>query len=162
MATAPESDTPRDQDQESPRWLGSVARRGLAQSHGAGWTESADEDAARPQWLGSVARREGSRTGGDGWVESDQVEQPKWLGSIARRGASPRSLVLIDMETAPAKQTGKETPEAPQAVESCSASAGSGTVPETSSKLAKLNDELDDRRQTRVVAGEIGMQLRVA
>jgi hypothetical protein len=35
-------------------------------------------------------------------------------------------------------------------------------VPETIPELANPNDELDDRRQTRVVAGEIGMQLRVA
>ncbi len=161
MATAPESDTPRDQNQEPPCWLGLGARRD-PQSHGTGWTESADKNAARPQWLGSAARRAGASTRGDGWIESSQSEKPKWLGSIARQGASPRSLVLIDMETAPAKQAGKETPEASQPVESCSASVGPGTVPETTPGLAKPNDELDDRRQTRVVAGEIGMQLRVA
>jgi len=153
MATTPETDSPRDQDPESPRWVGSAARRGLAQSRGAGWDESEDGEEARPKWLGSVTRREGSHASGDGWVESDQGEQLRWLGSAARRGVSPRSLVLIDMETAPIEQAREETPKTPQRA---------GTVPEASPEPSEPSDELDERRQTRVVAGEIGMHLRVA
>ena len=162
MVTEPETDTPRDQDPESSGWLGSAARRGLAQTRGTGWDESKDGEEARPKWLGSVARREGSHASGDGWVESDQGEQPKWLGSVARRGVSPRSLVLIDMEAAPTEQAREETPETRQGGENCSAAVVSGTVSEASSKPLESTDELDDRRQTRVVAGEIGMHLRVA
>jgi hypothetical protein len=162
MAATPEKDSPRDRNPESPRWLGSVARRGLAESHGAGWTEFEDGEGERPKWLGSVARREGSRTSGDGWVEADKVEQPKWLGSVARRGASPRSLVLIDMETTSTEQTREETSETPQEAENPGATVVSGTVSEASSTQPEPIDELDDRRQTRVVAGEIGMHLRVA
>ena len=164
MATAPDTDSPRDEDRESPRWLGSAARRGLAQPYGAGWTESEDGEEARAQWLGSVARREGSHASGDGWAESDQGERPKWLGSAVRRGVSAPSLVLIDTETAPIEQAREETPETPQpqGADIRDAPEGSGTVPKVSPKPSEPNDELDERRQTRVVAGEIGMHLRVA
>ncbi len=162
MATTPEADFPRDQSSESPRWLGSAARRGLAQSRGTGWDESEDGEAARPEWLGSVARREGTHVSGNGWAESDQDEQPRWLGSAARRGVSPPSLVLVDTETAPIEQTRKETPETPQGADSRDASEGPGAVPETSPEPSEPSDELGKRRQTRVVAGEIGMHLRVA
>ena len=162
MAKTPEAGFPHDRDPESPRWLGSALLRGFAQSRGAGWSEIEDGEEARPKWLGSVARREGSHASGDGWVESDQGEQPKWLGSVARRGVSPRSLVLIDMEAAPTEQAREETPETRQGGENCSAAVVSGTVSEASSKPLESTDELDDRRQTRVVAGEIGMHLRVA
>jgi len=162
MATELETDTPRDQDPESPGWLGSATRRGLAQSRGTGWDESEDGEEARPKWLGSIARREGSHASGDGWVESDQGEQLRWLGSAARRGVSPRSLVLIDMETAPIEQAREETSETQQGADNRSASVGSGTVSEASPKPSEPSDELDNRRQTRVVAGEIGMHLRVA
>jgi hypothetical protein len=162
MATAPETDSSRDEGPESPRWLGSVARRGLAQPRGAGWDESEDGEEARSQWLGSVARREGSHANGDDWAESDQGEQPKWLGSAARRGVSAPSLVSIDMETTPIEQAREETPETPQGADNRDASEGSGTVPEASPKPSEPSNELDERRQTRVVAGEIGMHLRVA
>jgi hypothetical protein len=162
MDTAPETDFQRDEDPESPRWLGSVVRRGLEQPRGSGWDKGEDGEEARPKWLGSVARREGSHTSGDGWVEPDQSEQSRWLGSAARRGVSPPSLVLVDMGIAPTEQAREETPETRQGAVDLSTSAGSGAAPEVSPKAFEPSDELDDLRQTRVVAGEIGMHLRVA
>lgn len=164
MPTAPEADFPHDRDPQSPRWLGSALRRGLAQSRGAGWSEIEDGEEARPKWLGSVARREGSHVSGYGWVESDQDEQPRWLGSAARRGLSAPALFLIDPETAPIEQAREEIPETRQGADNpAAASEGSSTVPEASPKpSSEPSDELEERRQTRVVAGEIGMHLRVA
>ena len=151
-----------------PRWLGSVARRGDPQAHGAGWSGKDEEDAAQPRWLGSVARREGSHTSGAGWVDPEEAEKPRWLGSVARRGdqrhlaeraesdgGSAQSLYLVDLE-AKGESTGEQSAETP-----ASEWQGSGG-------RARLNearepepvDEVGERR-TRYVVGALGMRLRV-
>jgi len=160
MAAAPNTDFPHDQNPEAPRWLGSIARRGLAQEHGVGWSEDkVDGEEARPKWLGSVARREGTHGDDSGWVDPEEAERPKWLGSVARRGVSARSLVLIDMETEPSGQASKETAQVPQDAESPTTPA-----PDLKEILrpSQPADELEERRQPEAVSGELGMHLRVA
>ena len=163
MAATPDKDFTPDRSPESPRWLGSMARRGLAQEHGAGWAE--DEvhgEEARPKWLGSVARREGTRGDDSGWVDPEEAERPKWLGSVARRGDSARSLVLIDMETEPSEQVPEKAAETPLGAENPTPIAGSDSGPKELLKPSQPADELDDRRQPNGVAGDLGMHLRVA
>jgi hypothetical protein len=63
------------------------------------------------------------------------------------------------METTSTEQTPEETP---QGVENPGTTVVSGTVSEASSAPPEPADELNDCRPTRVVAGEIGMHLRVA
>jgi len=160
MAAAPDKDFPSDPNLEGPLWLGSMARRGVAEEHGAGWSEDGfDGEEARPKWLGSVARREGTRCEDSGWVDPEEAERPRWLGSLARRGVAARSLVLIDMETEPVSE---QSAEAPQKTDSPSAPAD--PVPGLKEILnpSQPADELDERRQPKGVAGELGMHLRVA
>lgn len=140
MATAPDTSFPSDLNPESPRWLGSTLRRGLAQEHGAGWTENeVDEEEARPKWLGSVARREGRRGDDEsGWVDPEEAERPIWLGSVVRRGDSARSLVLIDMGDEPSEPAPKDSTETPQAEATLSTTVDSSPgVKESSSRLKR-------------------------
>jgi len=157
MTAAPDKDFPSDSNLEGPLWLGSMARRGVAEEHGAGWSEDGfDGEDARPKWLGSVARRDGTRGDDSGWVDPEETERPKWLGSVARRGVSARSLVLIDMETEPVSEQSAETPQ--------KADSPSAPAPGLKEILmpSQPADELDERRQPKGVAGELGMHLRVA
>ena len=159
MAAAPDKDFPSDPNLEGPLWLGSMARRGVAEEHGAGWSEDGfDGEDARPKWLGSVARREGTRSDDSGWVDPEEAERPRWLGSAARRGVSARSLVLIDMETEPLEQASQEVTETPQEM------TNSTPAPELKEILrpSRSTDELEERRQPKGVSGELGMHLRVA
>jgi hypothetical protein len=164
MTTAPDTNFPPDRDPEAPRWLGSTVRRGLAQEHGAGWTENeVHEEEARPKWLGSVARREGSRGGGESrWVDPEEAERPIWLGSVARRGDSARSLVLIDMEDEPSEPASKEPTETPQAEANPSTTADSSPGLKEILKPPQATDELVERRQPKGASGDLGMHLRVA
>ena len=163
MATAPDTDFPPDRNPGSPRWLGSAARRGLAQKHGAGWTEDVvDGEEVRPKWLGSVARREGSRGHDSGWVEPEEAERPKWLGSLARRGDFARSLVLIDMESEPSELAPEQTAAIPQEAENPTTPDGSGTGLTEILKPVQPPDELEERREPTGASGELGMHLRVA
>jgi len=162
MAAAPDKDFPSDPNLEGPLWLGSMARRGVAQEHGAGWSEDGfDGEDARPKWLGSVARREGTRGDDSGWVDPEEAERPKWLGSVARRGDA-RSLVLIDMETEPSEQ-------APETAAGTSQDAATPVAPVASSPELKEilrpshpADELEERREPKGISGDLGMHLRVA
>jgi len=176
MASVPEMDSSPEQEPAASRWLGSVARRGDAEAHGEGWTGNEGEGAEQPRWLGSVARREGSHSSGAGWVEPEQTERPRWVGSVARRGerqqptenAEPggegsRSLYLVDLE--PTSEDSGEENEG-QSTGSWQGSRGRArlnavrvTVPEHP-ELFEPGDELGKRR-TRVVAGALGMSLRV-
>jgi len=159
MAAVPDKDSPLDREPESPQWLGSVARRGLAQAHGEGWKELDVEEEEGPKWLGSVARREGTRNAEGGWVEAvetEEAERPMWLGSLARRGGAARSLVVIDTES-----TSKE--EAPETT------AETTTEPtDTAPGLKKIlepsapTDELEERREAQETPGELGLHLRKA
>ena len=159
MAAVPDKDSPLDREPESPQWLGSVARRGLAQAHGEGWKELDVEEEEGPKWLGSVARREGTRNAEGGWVktvESEEAERPIWLGSLARRGNAARSLLVIDTES-----TSKE--EAPETT------AETTTEPtDTAPGLKKIlepsapTDELEERREAQETPGELGLHLRKA
>ncbi len=164
MTTEPDKDFPFDRDHESPRWLGSMVRRGLNQEHGAGWTEEEihGED-ARPEWLGSVARRGGTRNpDGSGWVDPDEAEEaerPTWMGSVARRGDPVRSLVLIDMETEPAGAA--ETTETPQAADPTTTNEPAPSLKETL-KPVQATDELEEHRKPPDVVGDLGLHLRVA
>ncbi|MGA9762430.1 MAG: hypothetical protein WBQ14_08410 [Gaiellaceae bacterium] len=159
MAAAPDKNFPLDADHEGPLWLGSMARRGAAPEHGAGWREDEfDGEDARPKWLGSVARREGTRPDGSGWVNPEETERPKWLGSVARRGVAARSLVLIDMETGPLEQASQEEAQTAQVEENPTTPApGLKEI----LKPSQPTDELEERRQPKV-SGELGMHLRVA
>jgi SLT domain-containing protein len=162
MAAAPDKNFPLDENHEGPLWLGSMARRGAAQEHGAGWKEDEIDEIggedARPKWLGSVARREGTRSDDSGWVDPEEAERPRWLGSAARRGVSARSLVLIDMETEPLEQASQEVTETPQEMKNPT------PAPELKEILrpSQSTDELEERRQPKGVSGELGMHLRVA
>lgn len=156
MTAAPDKDSPLDREPEGPRWLGSVARRGLAQAHGAGWTEGDSEEEARPLWLGSIARREGTRNEDGGWVDPEEAERPKWLGSVARRGDPARSLVLIDMESTSIE----EAPE--KAEENTTPPADTSPALKETLKPSQTADELDERRKSQEAAGELGLHLRVA
>jgi len=140
-----------------------MARRGLAQDHGAGWSEDeVDEEGARPKWLGSVARREGVRSDDPGWVDPEEAERPNWLGSVARRGDSARSLVLIDMETEPSEQAPEKASETPQGAETPATPADSSPGLAEILKPSQSADELEERRQSQIAAGELGLHLRVA
>jgi len=168
MATAPDTDFPLDPNPESPRWLGSMARRGLAQEHGAGWTENeVDGEGARPKWLGSVARREGTRGDDPGWVdpeETEKAERPMWTGSVARRGDSARSLVLIDMEadTEPSEQATGKAGETPREAENSIATTDTGPGLKEILKPSQSADESKESREPKGAAGDLGMHLRVA
>ena len=162
MAAAPDKDFPSDPNLEGPLWLGSMARRGVAQEHGAGWSEDGfDGEDARPKWLGSVARREGTRGDDSGWVDPEEAERPKWLGSVARRGDA-RSLVLIDMETEPSEQAPGKASETPQGAETPATPADSSPGLAEILKPSQSADELEERRQSQIAAGELGLHLRVA
>ena len=159
MTATPDRDFASSGDFEGPRWLGSVARRGLAQQHGVGWTEEeVDGEDARPRWLGSVARREGTRSDDPGWVDPEEVERPKWLGSVARRGDSARSLVLIDMETEPSEQVPEETAATAQETETPTSPAGSSPPLKEILTPSQEAGESEEHRD----AGDLGMHLRVA
>jgi SLT domain-containing protein len=163
MAAAPDKNFPLDENHEGPLWLGSMARRGAAQEHGAGWKEDEideiDGEDARPKWLGSVARREGSRSDDSGWVDPEEAERPAWLGSAARRGVAARSLVLIDMETEPSEPASSESAQIPQEAQSYATPApGLAEI----LKPSQSADELEERRQPNAASGELGMHLRVA
>jgi hypothetical protein len=163
MTAEPNTDYPSDRDPESPRWLGSVARRGLAQEHGAGWKEEElDGEGAQPKWLGSVARREGNRSDDPGWVDPEEAERPKWLGSVARRGDSARSLVLIDMGAEPSEETPEKTAETPQEAENPSTTGDSSPGLKETLALPKPADELDERQQPQSIFGDLGLHLRIA
>ncbi|GEM_PF-1048682 len=164
MATAPDTSFPSDLNPESPRWLGSTLRRGLAQEHGAGWTENeVDEEEARPKWLGSVARREGRRGGDEsGWVDPEEAERPIWLGSMVRRGDSARSLVLIDMGDEPSEPAPKDSAETPQAEATPSTTVDSSPGVKEILKPAQASNELEEHRQPKGASGDLGMHLRVA
>jgi hypothetical protein len=163
MTATPDTDFPPDQNPESPRWLGSIARRGLAEAHGAEWREEYfDGEDARPKWLGSVARREGTCGDDSGWVDPEEAERPKWLGSAARRGVSARSLVLIDMDPEPVEQAPEKIAETPQGAENPAPPADPAPGLKEILKPSQLADQLEERRQPNAVSGELGMQLRVA
>jgi hypothetical protein len=137
-----------------------------------------EQDPSAPVWLGSVVRREGTQTSGDGWVEPEQVEKPRWLGSVARRGdhgeATERtdsggepvhSLYLVDMD-GESESTGEEPAE--QSSGDWDGSSARARLdderesePEEVIELFEPGDELDGRRKTRYVVGELGMRLRV-
>jgi hypothetical protein len=157
MAAAPDKNFPLDENHEGPLWLGSMARRGAAPEHGAGWKEDEideiDGEDARPKWLGSIARREGSRSDESGWVDPEEAERPAWLGSAARRGVAARSLVLIDMETEPSELASSESAQ-------ISATPAPGLTEIL--KPSQSADELEERRQPDAASGELGMHLRVA
>lgn len=157
MAATPDKDSPLEREPEAPRWLGSAVRRGLAQAHGAGWSEIDSEKEARPKWLGSVARREGTaRNGDEGWVDPEEAERPMWLGSVARRGDAARSLVLIDMESTSTEQAPETTAETP--------TTPSETAPGLKEILrpSESTDELDERRKAQEAVGELGLSLHKA
>jgi hypothetical protein len=165
MAAEPDKDFPFDRDPETPRWLGSAVRRGLNQEHGVGWTEEEIYgEGARPKWLGSVARRDGTRNAdGSGWVEpeeTEEAERPMWTGSVARRGDPARSLVLIDMGVEPGEGA-TEKAETPQAADPTTANESAPSLKETL-KPAQAADELEDRRKSQEVIGDLGIHLRVA
>jgi len=160
MTTTPDTEFPFASDPDSPRWLGSAARRGLAAEHGAGWKEEEVVEEARPKWLGSVARRDGSRSRGPGWVEPEEAERPKWLGSVARRGDAERSLVLIDMESEPNELISEDSPDAPAPADIPPAAAAAPELAEIL-KPSQPPDELEERRPPDA-PGELGMHLRVA
>ena len=163
MTATPDRDFASNRDFEGPRWLGSVARRGLAQQHGVGWTEEeVDGEDARPIWLGSVARREGTRSDDSGWVDPEEAERPKWLGSVARRGDSARSLVLIDMEPEPDEQVPEETAATAQETVTPIAPAGSSPPLKEILKPSQAAGEAEECREPKGIAGDLGMHLRVA
>lgn len=136
------------------------------------------EDAQQPRWLGSIKRREGSRSEGAGWSEPEQEEGPRWLGSVARRGgqwpatetAEPsgdtgKSLYLVDLESKGEAAASEQTPKEPAQWQGSADRVRLGEVrlaePPESPPPAQPGDELDERRQTRYVVGELGMTLRV-
>lgn len=169
MAAAPDEKRVPEQEPGGPMWLGSVARRGGAETHGAGWTEEKESDEAQPRWLGSVARREGTKTDGDGWAEPGP-EGPRWLGSVARRGdtkhlkekegsgAPVKSLYLVDIEGG-----GSEASEASAAPQDIGWEGSGGRARlnhEHESSLSEPLDEVGERRE-RYVIGALGMRLRI-
>lgn len=156
MAAVPDKDSPLDREPKSPQWLGSVARRGLAQARGEGWKEPDAEKEERPKWLGSVARREGRYNADGGWEETEEAERPIWLGSLTRRGEAARSLVLTEAEPPSTEQAPKETVETP--------AAPTDTAPELKETLGPPTptDELEERRRAQETAGELGLHLRIA
>jgi hypothetical protein len=182
MTAAPDSNSSCDEPiEESPRWLGSAARRGLATASGSGWTERNEEDGEHPRWLGSVARRGGSQATGTGWVEPEHADGRRWLGSAARRGdrvqvtesagareGSSNSLYLIDLDA-------KNEPGAAEEVaalttvswEGSGARAGHDEVSpppaeEDGSPAPEPETEPKDERPEKYVVGELGMRIRVA